>query len=229
MKRTVLVTGANRGIGLAIARQLADLGHAVLLGSRELKEGQAVAKSLRRPELDIEAVHVDLTNAESIDTALSQIQASGRHIDVLVNNAGVLHEKPLLELTDAEISDSIAVHLAGPLRLIRTLAPGMVARGYGRIVNVSSGWGSVAEGMGGPGLYGITKAALNALTVRFSKELPHSVEVNAMCPGWVRTRMGGESASRSPDEGADTAVWLATLPDNGPTGGFFRDRKPIKW
>lgn len=229
MKKTVLVTGANRGIGLAIARQLADLGHAVLLGSRELKEGQAVAKSLRRPELDIEEVHVDLTHAESIDAALSQIQASGRHIDVLVNNAGVLHEKPLLELTDAEISDSIAVHLAGPLRLIRTLAPGMVARGYGRIVNVSSGWGSFAEGMGGPGLYGITKAALNALTVRFSKELPHWVKVNAMCPGWVRTRMGGESASRSPDEGADTAVWLAMLPDNGPTGGFFRDRKPIKW
>ena len=229
MKRTVLVTGANRGIGLAIARQLADPGRAVLLGSRELKEGQAVAKSLRRPELDIEAAHVDLTNAESIDAALSQIQASGRHIDVLVNNAGVLHEKPLLELTDTEISDSIAVHLAGPLRLIRTLAPGMVARGYGRIVNVSSGWGSFAEGMGGPGLYGITKAALNALTVRFSKELPHSVKVNAMCPGWVRTRMGGESASRSPDDGADTAAWLATLPDNGPTGGFFRDRKPIKW
>lgn len=229
MKRTVLVTGGNRGIGLAIARQLAELGNAVLLGSRELKAGQAAAKSLHRQELDIEAVRVDLTNAESIDAALGQIQASGRQIDVLVNNAGVLHEKPLLELTDAEISDSIAVHLAGPLRLIRALVPRMIERGYGRIVNVSSGWGSFAEGMGGPGLYGITKAALNALTVRFSKELPASVKVNAMCPGWVRTRMGGESASRSPDEGADTAVWLATLPDNGPTGGFFRDRKPIKW
>lgn len=229
MKKTVLVTGANRGIGLAIARQLADLGHAVLLGSRELKAGQVAAKSLHRPELDIEAVHVDLTNAESIDAALSQIQASSRQIDVLVNNAGILHEKSLLELTDAEISDPIAVHLAGPLRLIRALVPGMIERGYGRLVNISSGWGSFAEGMGGPGLYGITKAALNALTVRFSKELPHSVKVNAMCPGWVRTRMGGESASRSPDEGADTAVWLATLPDNGPTGGFFRDRKLIKW
>lgn len=229
MKRTVLVTGGNRGIGLAIARQLAELGNAVLLGSRELKAGQAAAKSLHRQEFDIEAVHVDLTNAESIDAALGQIQTSGRQIDVLVNNAGVLHEKSLLELTDAEISDSIAVHLAGPLRLIRALVPGMIERGYGRIVNVSSGWGSFAEGMGGPGLYGITKAALNALTARFSKELPPSVKVNAMCPGWVRTRMGGESASRSPDEGADTAVWLATLSDDGPTGGFFRDRKPIKW
>src|SRR5215210_5832256 len=90
-------------------------------------------------------------------------------------------------------------------------------------------WGSFAEGMGGPGMYGVTKAALNALTVRLANELPSAVKVNAMCPGWVRTRMGGQGATRSPDEAADTAVWLATLPDDGPTGGFFRDRKPIEW
>jgi NAD(P)-dependent dehydrogenase (short-subunit alcohol dehydrogenase family) len=148
---------------------------------------------------------------------------------VLVNNAGVLHEKPILELTDTEIGESIAVHLTGPLRLIRSLAPRMVARKYGRIVNLSSGWGSFAEGMVGPGFYGVTKAALNALTVRLAQELPSSVKVNAICPGWVRTRMGGQSAARTPDEGADTAVWLATLPDDGPTGGFFRDRKAIAW
>jgi NAD(P)-dependent dehydrogenase (short-subunit alcohol dehydrogenase family) len=147
----------------------------------------------------------------------------------LVNNAGVLHEKPILDLTDAEIGDSIAVHLTGLLRLIRALAPKMIAKRYGRIVNLSSGWGSFAEGMGGPGLYGVTKAALNALTLRLAKELPPVVKVNAMCPGWVRTRMGGEGATRSPDEGANTAVWLATLPDDGPTGGFFRDREPIEW
>jgi NAD(P)-dependent dehydrogenase (short-subunit alcohol dehydrogenase family) len=150
-------------------------------------------------------------------------------VDVLVNNAGVLHEKLLLEMTDPEIADSVAVHLTGPLRLIRALAPKMIADGYGRIVNLSSGWGSFAEGMGGPGMYGVTKAALNALTVRLAKELPSTVKVNALCPGWVRTRMGGQGATRSPDEGADTGVWLATLPDDGPTGGFFRDRKPIEW
>ncbi len=150
-------------------------------------------------------------------------------MDTLVNNAGVLHEKPILELTEAEIGDSIAVHLTGPLRLIRSLAPSMVAKRYGRIVNMSSGWGSFAEGMGGPGLYGVTKAALNALTVRLAQEFPSSVKVNAMCPGWVRTRMGGQGATRAPDEGADTAVWLATLPDDGPTGGFFRDREAIEW
>ena len=229
MKRTMLVTGANRGIGLAIARQLAELGHSVLLGSRDPSAGEAAASPLRRRGLDVAPVHLDLTAPATIDAAINHIPTSGRAVDTLVNNAGVLHEQPLLELTDAQIAESIAVHLTSPIRLIRSLVPGMVARGYGRIVNVSSGWGSFAEGMGGPGDYGITKAALNALTVRLAKELPPAVKVNAMCPGWVRTRMGGEGATRTPEEGADTAVWLATLPDDGPTGGFFRDRKPIDW
>jgi NAD(P)-dependent dehydrogenase (short-subunit alcohol dehydrogenase family) len=165
----------------------------------------------------------------TLEAAVEQIEQSGRSIDALINNAGVLHEKPLLDLTDAEVADSIAVHVTGPIRLLRSLAPKMVEHGYGRIVNVSSGWGAFAEGLGGPGLYGVTKAALNALTVRLARELPDTVKVNAMCPGWVRTRMGGESATRTPEEGADTAVWLATLPDDGPSGGFFRDRKPIAW
>jgi NAD(P)-dependent dehydrogenase (short-subunit alcohol dehydrogenase family) len=229
MKRNVLVTGANRGIGLAIARQLAELGNSVLLGSRDLKAGEEAAESLRRLGLNAAPIHVDLTLPATIDAAINDIAQSGRQLDVLVNNAGVLHDKPLLDLTDAQLADSIAVHLTGPLRLIRALVPSMVARGYGRIVNVSSGWGSFAEGMGGPGAYGVTKAALNALTARLAKELPSAVKVNAMCPGWVRTRMGGEAATRTPDEGADTAVWLATLPGDGPTGGFFRDRKPIEW
>ncbi len=229
MKRTVLVTGANRGIGLAIARQLAELGNFVLLGARDLKDGENAAESLRRLGLDVAPVHMDLTGAATIDAAIDEIDKSGRQVDTLVNNAGVLHETPLLELTGAEIDDSIAVHLTGPLRLSRLLVPTMVARGYGRIVNVSSDWGSFAEGMGGPGLYGVTKAALNALTVRLAKELPSAVKVNAMCPGWVRTRMGGHGATRTPDEGADTAVWIATLPEDGPTGGFFQDRKPIEW
>lgn len=229
MTKAVLITGANRGIGLHIARQLAELGNSVLLGSRDLKAGEDAAKSVRRPGLEVEPVQIDLTAAATIDAALSAIEKSGRHVDALVNNAGVLHEKPLLHLTDAEINESIAVHLAGPLHLIRALAPKMVERGYGRIVNLSSGWGSFAEGLGGPGMYGVTKAALNALTLRLANELPSAVKVNAMCPGWVRTRMGGQGATRSPDEGADTAVWLATLPDDGPTGGFFRDRQPIEW
>jgi NAD(P)-dependent dehydrogenase (short-subunit alcohol dehydrogenase family) len=201
----------------------------VLLGSRDQRDSEAAAETLRLRGLDVETIHIDLSSTSTLDAAVEEIEKSGRPVDVLINNAGVLHEKPVLELTDAEIADSIAVHVTGPIRLLRALAPRMVERGYGRIVNVSSGCGSFAEGLGGPGFYGVTKAALNALTVRLAKELPPTVKVNAMCPGWVRTRMGGQSATRTPDEGADTAVWLATLPDDGPTGGFFRDRKPIAW
>jgi NAD(P)-dependent dehydrogenase (short-subunit alcohol dehydrogenase family) len=229
VKRTVLVTGANRGIGLAIARQLAELGNEVLMGVRNVEAGKDAAEPLRGLALDVTPIHIDLTLPATIDAAVEAIAESGRSVDILVNNAGILHEKPVLDLVDAEIADSIAVHLTGPLRLIRSLVPGMVERGYGRIVNLSSGWGSFAEGLGGPGLYGVTKAALNALTVRLADELPPSIKVNAMCPGWVRTRMGGPGARRTPDEGADTAVWLATLPDDGPSGGFFRRRKRIEW
>lgn len=229
MKRTALITGANRGIGLAIARQLAALGNSVWLGSRDPAAGEAAAQALCRAGLDVTPVHVDLADPAILDQAVNKIVRPDRSVDILVNNAGVLHETPLLELTEAQMAESLAVHLTGPLRLIRAFAPDMIARGYGRIVNVSSGWGSFAEGLGGPGAYAITKAALNALTVRLARELPSSVKVNAMCPGWVRTRMGGEAAPRTPDEGADTAVWLATLPDEGPTGGFFRDRQPIEW
>lgn len=229
MRRSVLVTGANRGIGFAITRQLAELGHTVFLGSRDGRAGEDAAGSLRRDGLDVTPVRIDLSDAKTIDAAVSAIDKSGRQVDALINNAGVLYQKPVLELTDAEMADAIAVHLTGPMRLIRALVPGMVARGYGRIVNVSSAWASFAGGMGAPVAYGATKTALNVLTVRLARELPSVVKVNSMCPGWVRTRMGGSSAARTPDQGADAAAWLATLSDDGPTGGFFRDRKPIGW
>ena len=121
------------------------------------------------------------------------------------------------------------VNFLAPLQLIRQLVPGMSTRGYGRIVNVSSGWGSFAEGLSGPAAYSISKAALNALTLSLANEVPPSVKVNSMCPGWVRTRMGGEAAPRTPEEASDTAIWLATLPDDGTSGGFYRDRKLIAW
>lgn len=230
MKRVVLVTGANRGLGFAISRALAELGHGVLLGSRDPAAGDEATASLRGDGLDVTPVHLDLEDAGTIDRVFVDLRRSGRAVDVLVNNAGVLHEKPLLELTEEEISESIAVHVTGPMRLIRLAVPDMLKRKYGRIVNLSSGWGSFAEGMGGPGFYGVTKAALNALTVRFAEELPSdAIKVNAMCPGWVRTRMGGPGAPRTPKAAAGTAVWLATLPEDGPSGGFFRDRKPIPW
>jgi NAD(P)-dependent dehydrogenase (short-subunit alcohol dehydrogenase family) len=227
--RTALVTGGNRGIGLAIVERLSSESLRVILGAREVAAGQNEAARLRKQGANVDAIVLDVSSRAAIDTALAALKKKPIAIDVLVNNAGVLPEGDLLTLSDEDIDVSIATHVAGPLHLVRKLAPGMIARGYGRIVNVSSGWGSFAEGIGGPGVYGVTKAALNALTVRLANDLPAAVKVNAMDPGWVRTRMGGSGATRSPADAADTAFWLATLPPDGPSGGFFHDRQRVAW
>lgn len=218
-RRRALVTGANRGIGLAIAKGLAARGCHVFLGVRDKAAAAEVAR-----DLDADAVALDVADADSIKRAAEEIGL----LDILVNNAGVLGAGRLLDdPEDFKRSMSVMVH--GPYLLMHLFTPAMVRNGYGRIVNVSSGWGAFSDGVSGPAAYGVAKAALNALTVASARTLPDSVKVNAMCPGWVRTRMGGASASRSPEEGADTAIWLATLDADGPTGGFFRDRKQIAW
>lgn len=218
MKRA-LVTGANRGIGLAIAKGLVEKGHEVLIGSRDLAAGKKAAR-----QIGATALELDVADPASIARAVDQAGP----VDVLVNNAGILGAGNLLD-DPRDFADSMAVMVHGPYLLMHHLTPHMVAQGYGRVANVSSGWGAFADGVAGPAAYGVAKAALNALTVAAARTLPNTVKVNAMCPGWVRTRMGGMGASRSPEEGADTAIWLATLPDTGPTGGFFRDRNPIDW
>ena len=218
MKRA-LVTGANRGIGYEIAKGLSKQDFDVLLGARDKSAGEAAAA-----ELGVTALHIDVGDLQSIERAL---QSAG-DIDVLVNNAGVLGTGGVLDDPD-DFDRCMSIMVAGPYHLMRLLTLGMAQRGYGRIVNLSSGWGAFSDGMEGPGAYGIAKAALNALTMSAARDLPVNVKVNAMCPGWVRTRMGGPSATRSVEQGADTALWLASLPDDGPTGGFFRDRKPIAW
>lgn len=219
MKRSALVTGANRGIGLAIAKGLADKGCDVILGVRDLSASNEIAH-----DLSAEAVELDVSNRDSIASAVDAIGS----VDILVNNAGVLGSGRLLDdPEDFDRSMSVMVH--GPYMLMHLLTPAMVRNGYGRVVNVSSGWGAFSDGVAGPGAYGVAKAALNALTVASARTLPKSVKVNAMCPGWVRTRMGVSAASRSPEEGADTAIWLATIDADGPTGSFFRDRKRIDW
>ncbi len=225
-KRTALVTGGNRGIGYAIAQGLAahrDIH--VLLASRNLEDAKTAAKLIGA---SVSAVQVDLLSRE---TRYAQFQSilKNHEVDILVNNAGVLQEGRLLEITDAQLEESLQVNYLANIDLVRTFAPPMVQRGYGRIVNVSSGWGAFDEGLDGPAVYSMTKAALNALTLAASRELPEYVKINACCPGWVRTRMGGPTARRSPEHGAETPIWLATLPDNGPTGGFFRDKQKIAW
>ena len=219
MARRALVTGGNRGIGLAIARGLSDAGLEVVIAARSDAAGKDAAR-----EIGAQAITLDLMHPESFAMALD----GAGEIDVLINNAGVLHEGSMLRAPE-EFLEAMQVMVHAPYELIRLLSPHMGARGYGRIVNVSSDWGSFAEGLEGPGAYGMAKAALNAMTLALSRELAPGVKINAMCPGWVRTRMGGSGATRSPDEGAETALWLATLPEDGPTGGFFRDRAPMPW
>lgn len=218
MKRA-LVTGGNRGIGLAIAQGLAERGLEVVIGARNAEAGQEAAK-----QIGASAVELNVASPESIARAARAIGP----IDVLINNAGILGTGRVLD-DPQDFADSMAVMVHGPYLLMHHLTPNMVAQSYGRVVNLSSGWGAFSDGVNGPASYGVAKAALNALTVASARTLPANVKVNAMCPGWVRTRMGGSGADRSPEQGADTAVWLGTLGDTGPTGKFFRDRKEIPW
>ena len=216
LQRTALVTGGNRGIGKAIAKGLRARGLNVVIACRDRMSGRQVAD-----EIGADFVHCDLSDP-------TRLPPEAGMADIVINNAGVLFDAPLFS-PEARFDEVMTVMLAGPYALMRAAIPHMERQGYGRIVNVSSDWGSFAEGLGGPGAYGVAKAALNALTVAAARDVPDCIKVNAMCPGWVRTRMGGTAANRSPEEGADTALWLATLPEDGPTGGFFRDRAPLGW
>ncbi|MCV2871424.1 SDR family NAD(P)-dependent oxidoreductase [Defluviimonas sp. WL0050] len=216
---TALVTGGNRGIGRAIAAGLTATGCAVTIGARDAEAGRKAAA-----EIGCGFLPLDLADPESYFTAMTG--AGG--FDILVNNAGILSGASLLS-PKSDFDDAMQVMVSAPLDLIRLNLPHWRETGWGRIVNLSSDWGSFGHGLAGPGAYGVAKAALNALTKALPRDLPAGVKVNAMCPGWVRTRMGGEGANRSPEEGADTAIWLALLPEDGPTGGFFRDRQPFDW
>jgi NAD(P)-dependent dehydrogenase (short-subunit alcohol dehydrogenase family) len=174
---------------------------------------------------------LDVSSDESVRAAAERLQRAGATVDVLVNNAGVLMSGGILDVRDGLMRDTLEVNLLGPLRTARAFMPGMVERGYGRVVNVSSGSGSLTEASAYTPAYAISKAALNMLTrqLAFAADRHGDVKVNSMCPGWVRTDMGGGAAPRSVEEGVDTLVWLATLPADGPTNGFFRDRRPAAW
>jgi len=219
-----LVTGANRGIGIEVSRQLAQAGMRVLLGARDLVKGEAAARALVREGLSVEAVALDVTDAATIKALNAQLDS----VDVLVNNAGVDYDtdQTVLSADLARVRRTFETNLFGAWAAAQACAPGMRARRWGRIVNVSSGAGSLASMGRGPPGYSASKAALNALTRLLAGELKGSgVLVNSVCPGWVATDMG--RGGRPVRDGAAGVVWAATLPDDGPTGGFFRDGRPL--
>ena len=234
--RIALVTGANRGIGLEIVKQLSRAGLMAVLGSRDVAKGRDAAAKLASEGLEVPVVALDVTNEGSIRAAVDEVMRLFGRIDVLVNNAGILREgqtpdvSKVLVLSPVLALETYETNTLGPLRTIKAVVPIMLKGGYGRVVNLSSGAGQLADMGGGFPAYRMSKAALNALTRITAAELgPTPVKVNAMCPGWVRTDMGGAGADRPVEKGAETAVWLATLPETGPTGGFFRDKAPIAW
>jgi len=231
-QRIALVTGGNRGIGLEVCRQLARLGMKVILGSRDLAKGVAAADELIAAGQSVAARRLDVATGQSIRECMNWVRRELGRLDVLVNNAGIMVEEedadPVEELEI--IRDTMQTNVYGPLLLSRLAVPIMKSRRYGRIVNLSSAMGSLNEM--GPGYiaYRLSKAGINVVTrVVAAESEGMGILVNSVDPGWVKTAMGGRGANRTVQKGAESVVWLATQPESGPTGGFFRDRKSIPW
>lgn len=226
------MTGANRGLGYAIARQLAERDIHVTVTARDLAQANEVAEELRGRGLAVSALRLDVTALDTITAAAERILDHHGRIDILVNNAGISDGDQQPSRIDPELTSRVwQVNVLGAWQCAEAVVPAMCAAGYGRIVNLSSNLGSLHH-MTRPTepAYRVSKAALNAVTRILAAELTGTgILVNSASPGWVRTDLGGPNAPRSVDQGADTPVWLATLPNDGPTGGFFYDRVPLEW
>lgn len=230
--QVAVVTGANRGLGLEIARQLAARSMHVVMTARSQELGDAAVASVRAAGGDASPFVMDVCDEAAGVRLVDHLRARFDRVDVLVNNAGVSLDRDVAALDVAidVVRESMEVNVYGPLRLCQSIIPWMRERNFGRVVNLSSELGSLSQMDAQRLAYRMSKVALNAMTRVLSAELIGTdVLVNAMCPGWVRTEMGGGAAPRPVEEGADTAVWLATLPTTGPRGGFFQNRKPHAW
>jgi NAD(P)-dependent dehydrogenase (short-subunit alcohol dehydrogenase family) len=229
-QKTALVTGANKGIGFEVARQLARQGIRVFLGARNEKAGRAAAEKLQA-DGTVVFLKIDISEADSIRAAADEFSRQADRLDVLVNNAGILldEDKSALTITPDIFETTLRTNTLGPWLVAQAFAPLLKKSAAPRIVNVSSGGGQLDGGADGwaPG-YCVSKTALNGVTVQLAAALPKCA-VNSVCPGWVRTEMGGENADRSVGEGAATIVWLATEAPHDLTGKFVKDRKVIPW
>jgi len=226
-----VVTGANRGIGLEVTRQLAAAGHTVYLGARHLASGRAAAEPMRDVGLDVRPIELDVTVGKHREAAAVTITHDHERLDMLVNNAAIHYDTGNRATAPdmRTVSEALGTNLFGAWHVTLALLDLLRRSGHGRIVNVSSGAGSLLDMDGGRPAYRLSKVGLNALTRMWAAELREdAILVNSVCPGWVETDMGGRGG-RPVQEGAAGIVWAATLPDHGPTGGFFRDGRPIAW
>ncbi|MDN5848436.1 MAG: SDR family NAD(P)-dependent oxidoreductase [Nitrococcus sp.] len=239
-RRIAVITGANRGLGLETARQLARRGYKAVLTSRDAVQGKAAADKLQGEALDVGYHPLDVTRMESMQRLAEFLHNAFGRLDVLINNAGIFPEQDLaqgarsapgvLDMPLESLRENLQTNAFGPLRLIQMLVPLMRRHGYGRIVNISSGYGQLARMEHGFPAYRMSKAMLNVMTCVVAAELEsENIKINSVDPGWARTRMGGAQATYSPAEAAEWVVEAATLSDTGPSGVFFKHGHPIEW
>ena len=229
--KTALITGANKGIGREVARQLAAKGFHVFVGARNTKAGRKATEEIAREPGKATFLEIDVVNNDSVTNAAREFSNIADHLDVLVNNAGIIvdGDNAILKISDDLFRKTLETNTLGVLRVTRAFVPLLRKSKLPRVINVSSGGGQLTGGADGwAPAYCISKTALNGVTVQLAEALP-KFAVNSVCPGWVRTEMGGENASRSVEEGADTIVWLASEAPQDLTAKFLRDRKEIQW
>lgn len=226
-----LVTGANKGIGYEIARQLGERGFHVFVGARNADAGAQAAASLKKGGASVEFIHLDVSDRASTQAAATIVAAKTDHLDVLVNNAGVMEDKTgIAELDDDTFLRTLMTNTLGPLRVTQAFLPLLLKSPGASVINMSSGLGQLSDMGDTYPAYSISKTALNAVTRQFAAALrDKGVTVNSVCPGWVKTDMGGSNAPRTVQQGADTVTWLATEAPRTLTGQFLRDRNVIAW
>ncbi len=230
-EQIALVTGANRGIGLEVCRQLANLGFIVFLGSRDQAKGEAAARGLQQPVENVRVCQLDITDETSIQRTYGLVTSEYGRLDVLVNNAAILYDdwETVSEAPLDTMRQAFETNTLGALRMCQVFLPLLRLSQHGRIVNVSSEAGSISRMGAYCPAYNLSKAGLNALTRMFAYDLRGTrILVNSVCPGWVATDMGG-AGGRPVDQGAASVLWAILLPDDGPSGGFFQDGQPLPW
>lgn len=230
-KSLAVVTGANRGLGFEVARQLAEQDIHIVLTSRDLRKGEQALNHLLDRGLPVSFYPLDVTQMDQVIDLQTHLETAYGRLDILINNAAIyLDERDrLMDIPVHVMEKTLQTNFMGAYYMSRTLIPLMQQRNYGRVVNVSSNFGANQAMNARTGAYKLSKLALNGLTRILADEVKGNIKINAVCPGWVRTEMGGPSATRSPQEAAKGILWAAMLPDHGPTGGFFRDGQEIAW